>query len=158
MNFNTNSSKDENENNLKKDNFNYNNSEEYSTSSSTSKDKDKLTKNETSNFINNNNNNNKIEEKTKVVYGEEKTTKLILKALYNSKNRWANYANSEGPTIAMGIESLRKGMRNAYERGVKIRYISEITKHNINYCKELMKIANIRHLDNAKGGMAVNET
>ena len=56
----------------------------------------------------------------------------------------------------MGVESLRKGMRNAYERGVKIRYISEITKNNINYCKELMKME-VRHLDNAKGGMAVNE-
>ncbi len=161
-NTNTNSSKDENENNLKKDNFNYHNSEEYSSSSSlTSKDKDKPTKNETFNFINNNNNNNnnnKIEEKTKVVYGEEKTTKLILKALYNSKTRWDNYTNSEGPTIAMGLDSLRKGMRNAYERDVKIRYIAEITKHNINYCKELMKIADVRHIDNAKGGMAVNET
>ena len=42
-------------------------------------------------------------EKTKVVYGEEKTTKLILKALNNSKNKWDNYTNSKGPTIAMGV-------------------------------------------------------
>ena len=57
----------------------------------------------------------------------------------------------------MGIEQLRKGFRNAHKRGVKIRYISEITKHNINYCKELMKIAEVRHMDSAKGGMAVTE-
>ena len=49
-------------------------------------------------------------------------------------------------------------MRYAYERGVKIKYISEITKHNINYCKELMKIAEVRHVDNAKGGMAVSDS
>ena len=96
-------------------------------------------------------------ERTKVVYGEEKTTKLILKALNNSKNKWDNYTNSEGPTIAMGVTRIRKGMENAYERGIKIRYISEITKHNIHYCKELMMIAELRHLDDAKGGMAVNE-
>ncbi|HXT83090.1 MAG TPA: hypothetical protein VN704_01985, partial [Verrucomicrobiae bacterium] len=96
-------------------------------------------------------------ERTKVVYGEEKTTKLVLKALNNSKSKWDNYTNSEGPTIAMGVPHIRKGIENAYERGIKIRYISEITKHNIHYCKELMKIAEVRHLDNAKGGMAVNE-
>ena len=58
----------------------------------------------------------------------------------------------------MGLEPLRKGMKNAYSRGVKIRYISEITNNNINYCKELMKIAEVRYLDNSKGGMAVSET
>jgi two-component system, OmpR family, sensor histidine kinase VicK len=58
----------------------------------------------------------------------------------------------------MDLESLRKGMRNAYERGVKIRYISEMTKNNIPYCRELMDIAELRHLNDAKGEMAVNET
>jgi two-component system sensor histidine kinase VicK len=98
------------------------------------------------------------EENTIIVYGEEETTKIILQALNNSQERWDNYANSKGPTIAMGLEKLRKGMKNAYSRGVKIRYISEITPNNINYCKELMKIAEVRHLDNSKGGMAVSET
>ncbi len=100
----------------------------------------------------------KYDEKTIVVYGKKKTTKLILKALHNSKNRWDNYTNSEGPTIAMGVSPLQKGIEKAYERGVKLRYISEITKHNIQYCKELMKIVELRHLEGAKGGMAVNET
>ena len=98
-----------------------------------------------------------LKEKTRVVYGEDETTELILQTLDNAKSRWDNYADSNGPTIAMGIEQIRKGFRNAHARGVKIRYISEITKHNINYCKELMKIAELRHMDNAKGGMAVTE-
>jgi signal transduction histidine kinase len=103
-------------------------------------------------------NNSSIGEKTMVVYGEDNTTKLIVQTLNNAKDRWDNYADSQGPTVAMGVEQLRKGMRHAYERGVKIKYISEITKHNINYCKELMKIAEVRHVDNAKGGMAVSES
>ncbi|HYF98621.1 MAG TPA: HAMP domain-containing sensor histidine kinase [Candidatus Saccharimonadales bacterium] len=98
-----------------------------------------------------------LEEKTVVVYGVDKTTELILRTLNNTKDRWDNYADSQGPTIAMGVEQLRKGMRQAYERGVKIKYLSEITNRNINYCKELMKIAEVRHVDNAKGGMAVSE-
>ena len=100
-----------------------------------------------SNYINNNKN---LDEKTIVVYGEE-TTKLILKVLNNSKHQWDNYTNYEGPKIAMGLEPLKKGMENAYLRGVKIRYVSEITSNNINYCKELMEIAEVRHLDEFKG-------
>ena len=109
-------------------------------------------------LISNNIDNNFIEESTKIVYGEEETTKTILHALNNSQERWDNYANSKGPTIAMGLEPLRKGIKKAYSRGIKIRYISEITPNNINYCKELMKMAEVRHLDNSKGGMAVSET
>src|SRR6185503_1445366 len=111
-----------------------------------------------SSSISNNIDNSFIEESTKIVYGEEETTKTILHALNNSQERWDTYANSKGPTIAMGLEPLRKGIKNAYSRGIKIRYISEITPNNINYCKELMKMAEVRHLDNSKGGMAVSET
>ena len=35
-------------------------------------------------------------------------------------------------------------------RGVKLRFISEITKDNLSYCKELMKIGEVRHLDEAE--------
>jgi len=106
----------------------------------------------------NNNNDALSREMTRVVHGGDETTKLILQALGNARSRWDNYADSNGPTIAMGLEQLRKGFRNAHERGVKIRYISEITKQNINYCKELMKMAELRHMDNPKGEMAVTET
>src|SRR5690242_7169901 len=40
-------------------------------------------------------------------------------------------------------------------RGVRIRWISEITRDNLAYCKELMKIAEIRHLDGVKGNFGV---
>ncbi|MGN6613725.1 MAG: histidine kinase dimerization/phospho-acceptor domain-containing protein, partial [Candidatus Nitrosocosmicus sp.] len=103
-------------------------------------------------------NDDDFNEKTIVVYGEDETTIIILKVLNNSIKRWDNYANSKGPTIAMGLERLRKGMENAFKRGVKIRYLTEINNTNIDYCKQLMKVADLRHLDNAKGGMAVNES
>lgn len=47
-----------------------------------------------------------------------------------------------------------------YSRGIKkdrikARYIIEVTRDNINYCKELMKIINLRHLDNLKGNFVL---
>jgi hypothetical protein len=41
------------------------------------------------------------------------------------------------------------------EKGVKIRYITEITKENVNYCKELMNFSEVRHLDEVKGNFGV---
>lgn len=40
-------------------------------------------------------------------------------------------------------------------RGVRLRFISEITKDNLQYCKELMKIGEVRHLDEVKGNFGV---
>ena len=39
----------------------------------------------------------------------------------------------------------------------RYRYIIEITKENIDYCKELMKIFELRHLDNLKGNFVLYE-
>jgi two-component system sensor histidine kinase VicK len=39
----------------------------------------------------------------------------------------------------------------------RYRYIIEITKENIDYCKELMKICELRHLDNLKGNFVLYE-
>ena len=44
------------------------------------------------------------------------------------------------------------------EEAVKIRFITEITKENLSYCKELMQYVELRHINNIKGNMAVSET
>jgi two-component system, OmpR family, sensor histidine kinase VicK len=40
---------------------------------------------------------------------------------------------------------------------VKFRYVTEITKDNISYCKEMLKFAEIRHLDGVKGNFEVSD-
>jgi signal transduction histidine kinase len=42
-------------------------------------------------------------------------------------------------------------MMDMKNRGVRLRFISEITKDNLSYCEELEKIGEIRHLDEVKG-------
>src|SRR5215210_6970755 len=94
-------------------------------------------------------------ERTEVIYGSEKTTKMILKVLDDTSIKWDNYTNSQGPSIGMGVNPIRKGFKDAFNRGILIRFITEINNSNLCYCEEFMKIAELRHLDNAKGGMAV---
>jgi two-component system, OmpR family, sensor histidine kinase VicK len=55
------------------------------------------------------------------------------------------------------------GYKNNYiaarERGCKIRLITEITKDNLQYCKELLNIVSeMRHLEGFVGGIAVSES
>ena len=61
------------------------------------------------------------------------------------------------PSLALKIESIRKSFLDAKGRDVKLRYITEITTENISYCKELIKIAEVRHLDGIKGNFMVRE-
>jgi len=58
----------------------------------------------------------------------------------------------------MGIDDFKRAMQDIKKRGAKSRYIVEITKDNIPYCKELMKIDDLRHLNGIKGNFAINET
>jgi two-component system, OmpR family, sensor histidine kinase VicK len=57
----------------------------------------------------------------------------------------------------MGIEVIKNERLKAKNRGVQFRYITEITQDNISYCKELSKIAEIRHLNGVKGNFEVSQ-
>ena len=50
------------------------------------------------------------------------------------------------------MERLKKLLES---KNVKARAITEITEENIAYCKELMKFAEVRHLDNVKGTFSI---
>jgi len=67
--------------------------------------------------------------------------------------------NSTRPSLATGIESIKKSFVDAKSRGVKLRYLTEITKDNIDYCKELMKIVDeFKHLEGIRGNFMLSES
>ena len=47
--------------------------------------------------------------------------------------------------------------RELKERGIRLRFIAEITKDNIVDCKELMKTCELRHLDEVKGNFGISD-
>ena len=57
----------------------------------------------------------------------------------------------------MGVEAIKNERFKAKNRGVEFRYITEITRDNISYCKELSEIAEIRHLNGVKGNFEVSQ-
>jgi signal transduction histidine kinase len=77
----------------------------------------------------------------------------------NVKKRMDIYFDYSAPSIVVEVQEYRNGYIDIRKRGGKIRAFTEITKDNINYCKELMKLVDeLRHLNGVKGGLAVSET
>jgi two-component system, OmpR family, sensor histidine kinase VicK len=77
----------------------------------------------------------------------------------NVKKRMDIYFDHTAPSIVVEIPEYRNGYIDIRKKGGKIRAFTEITKDNIHYCKELMKLVDeLRHLNGVKGGIAVSES
>ena len=96
-------------------------------------------------------------EKTQVLHGFEKTTEAIIRFLYSTEDSMNICADHTWPSVAMGVEVFKKGLYELKKRNVKSRFVTDITKDNIKYCKELMQISELRHLDGLKGNFAISE-
>jgi len=72
---------------------------------------------------------------------------------------YGNAANPQIIGIIIGVEAYKKLLFDLKAKGIKLRYITDITKDNIHYCKELLRFAQeIRHLDGIKANFSVSET
>jgi signal transduction histidine kinase len=98
-------------------------------------------------------------ETTKIFHGTENSTKALVEFVSKAKQRIDSVVDSTAPSIIIGTDSIRKErLFAAKNRGVKFRYVTEITKDNISYCKEMLKFASeIRHLDGIKGNFEVSD-
>ena len=96
-------------------------------------------------------------EKTEVLYGFDNTTEAIMKFLNSAEVSMNICADYTWPSVAMGVEIFKKGLYELKTRNVQSRFVTDITKDNIEYCKELMQISELRHLDGIKGNFALSE-
>jgi two-component system sensor histidine kinase VicK len=98
------------------------------------------------------------EEKTEVFHGEENAMKILLQTMSNVQKEALVCADANSAAFSMGVAPIKNGYSDFKRRGVRIRFITEITLENMQYVKELMNYAEVRHMDTVKGNMAVSET
>jgi signal transduction histidine kinase len=67
------------------------------------------------------------------------------------------YGNSKFPSKIFSFESVKKSTLVAKNRGTRQRYIFEITKDNINYCKATMNLGDLHHMEEAEANFILNE-
>jgi two-component system sensor histidine kinase VicK len=100
---------------------------------------------------------NEEENVTRVLYGDRYTTDAILLFYSHVKSRLDSVTSSLAPSVAAGVEDIWQGLVKMKQRGVRMRLITEITKDNLQYCKELMKLAEVRRLEGIQGNFGVSE-
>ena len=99
------------------------------------------------------------EEKTELLYGVEAAVGKGVWFMKNVKIGMDLFGEKNGPSIIIEFEAYKNNYIDIIKRGGKIRLITEITKENLHYCKELETIVTeIRHLEGLIGGIAVSES
>jgi two-component system, OmpR family, sensor histidine kinase VicK len=99
------------------------------------------------------------EEKTETVYGVENTVPVSLQCFAQVKERHDSCGDDTLPSVIVTTEPIKNAYRELLKRGIKTRFITEISEKNIEYCKELMKIVyELRHLEGIKGNFGVSES
>ncbi len=96
-------------------------------------------------------------ERTEIVYGDENIEKFSAYGLSMVENRVDVCGNYAMPSVILASKEVKNAYYELNKRGVKIRWITDITKENVSSCKEIMKIAELRHLDDVKGGFVVSD-
>jgi two-component system, OmpR family, sensor histidine kinase VicK len=92
---------------------------------------------------------------TEVLYGIENAVKLFSRVLAGADTA---IDICDDDIISHTSNSNNVIERRVLEIGAKFRYITEIKKDNIKYCKELMKVGRVRHLDGIRTNFVVSDT
>lgn len=83
----------------------------------------------------------------------------VVKFASNSESQIDACVDHTRPSLAIEIEILKNAFLNAKRRGAKFRYVTEINRDNLSYCKELMKIVDeLRHLAGIRGNFYISES
>ena len=100
-----------------------------------------------------------LSEKTEVWYGEEIALNRLTRLMSKARSKVDVCGDSLSPSFFMGAEQIKKRFMDFKSSHIKIRYITEITKDNISYCKQLIEyVDELRHMDGVKGNMVIMET
>jgi two-component system, OmpR family, sensor histidine kinase VicK len=105
--------------------------------------------------VNNSNLKNPI---TQVIFGKQNVIDTETGIFYRASKRIDTCMSYTRPSLALSLKPIRKAFLDAKNRGVKLRYLTEITHHNSEYCKELLSLVHeLRHLDGIKSNFMISE-
>ncbi|HVI21438.1 MAG TPA: HAMP domain-containing sensor histidine kinase, partial [Bacillus sp. (in: firmicutes)] len=95
---------------------------------------------------------------TKVYYGSIDADNALLKFVDRAKVKIDSCISSIGPSVIIEVKEIKNKRVDAVgNRGLKLRYVTEITKDNIDYIKQMLTFSEIRHLDGIKGNFEVSD-
>ena len=101
----------------------------------------------------------KSENNTRVFTGVETVINTIIEFLDQTNNVAYICVDQTRPILTLNTATLKEAFIRAKKRGVKVRYITEITEDNLTYCKQLLTMVDeLRHLDGFRGNFYLSES
>jgi hypothetical protein len=98
-------------------------------------------------------------EVTRVFYGVETVISIVTEFLNQTNDVVYACVDQTRPILTLDILILKNAFLDAKRRDVKLLYITEITKDNLSYCRQLMTMVDeLRHLDGIKGNFYISES
>jgi signal transduction histidine kinase len=94
-------------------------------------------------------------EKTEVWQCAQDVESKSLQVLYKVQKTFDLCIDVSGPSVILANKMVAEAYARLPDRGVKVRFITEITRTNVTHCREIMKIAELRHLDGIKGSFVI---
>ena len=94
-----------------------------------------------------------------VLYGVDNVINTVLQFLNQTNDIINACVDYSRPSLAIEIDVLKEAFLKAKKRGVRLRYVTEITSDNISYCKQLLTMVDeLRHLNGIKGNLYIGDT
>ena len=96
--------------------------------------------------------------KTRILHRAQ-VVNAVIDIFYDAEHRIDICGNSKFPPLIFSFEPIKKAILAAKNNGIRQRYIIEITKENIQYCKELMQLVDdLRHSDHTEANFILTKT
>jgi hypothetical protein len=95
---------------------------------------------------------------THIIHGAQDVIKAEEALFYSATKTIDSCMTYTRPSLAIALPQIRIAFVNAKKRGIKLRYITEITRENLSYCKELRGLVDeLRHFDGIRNNFMVSE-
>jgi hypothetical protein len=96
-----------------------------------------------------------LPERTEIITGADNIARLTIDSVPHVMEQLDNCLDSNTPASFIEIPPVWNVFKQLKEKGVRLRFITEITKDNLHYCKEMAKVLELRHLDGIKGNLGI---
>jgi two-component system sensor histidine kinase VicK len=96
-------------------------------------------------------------ERIDVLQHFQQVTDSLIAFLRNAKESIEVCVDPASVFVIVSFPPYLQGCLDAKQRGVAIKIVTEITTENVDYCKQMMKFAEVRHIDGIKGNFGVTE-
>jgi two-component system, OmpR family, sensor histidine kinase VicK len=93
-------------------------------------------------------------EKTEILYGQENIIRHFLRDLSVVQERFDSCTDFTGPSLFVN-SPIWLDYASLSKKGIRLRFITEITKENMKYCEKLLKVCELRHLEKVKGNFGI---